>query len=274
MRSTFVACGPHRLHVLDSGESGLPVLCFHGNSSSSEAFSDLQTADAGCRLICVDLPGHGRSSRATEPRQTYTFAGFAAAIRAVIEHFAFGDYAVIGHSLGGHAAIEALPELPRPRALVLIAAPPFNRETAALTFPSDPSEGLVFRARLRSREVTRLAAAFVGPAGVSPTQRARIEERIRRTDPLVRAELGDSLRQGAHADERALLRASRVPALLVLGRADGFIDWRRCRAADFAGCRPDVAVFEDCGHSPHLEQPDRLRNLVYHFINRSRKGET
>lgn len=275
MKSGFLPYGDGRLHFLDTQGPGLPVFCFHGNSSSAEAFADLARPGSDHRLIAVDLPGHGRSSWATEPQRAYTFAGFADALRAAVDHFAFDEYAIIGHSLGGHAALEALPQLPSLRALVLVGAPPFNRRTAGSVFLPDPSGGLVFRSRLADEEIVRLAAAFVHAAPAPAAQRARIEQRIRATDPQVRAQLGSSLGNGAFGDECGLLGTSRVPALLLQGGADAFIDGRRCGApASFPGCELEVVLFEDCGHSPHIERPSRVRELAYNFINQSRKGET
>jgi pimeloyl-ACP methyl ester carboxylesterase len=70
------------------------------------------------RVIAIDLPGHG--SRAEE---TFTLAGAAAAVAAVIDEAAGGRAVVVGHSLGGYAAMELAATAPaRVRGLVIVGA--------------------------------------------------------------------------------------------------------------------------------------------------------
>ncbi|WP_394237219.1 alpha/beta fold hydrolase [Pseudomonas anguilliseptica] len=254
------------VHCFDSQGSGITVLLLHGNSSAAEAFG-AQFAALGRRhrLLALDLPGHGQSAAATP--EHYSFAGYADALVQAIEHLQLEDYLIVGHSLGGHAALEALPRLPGLRGLCLIGAPPFNSGNAGQLFCTEPTGGLVFQAELDDQQVTRLANAFVNPEHLEQRQLASLARYIRATDPQVRAALGASLSSGAFADEVALLAASGVPTLLVQGTADAFIDARACtQAAVFAPAKLSVALFDDCGHCPHLEDPARFNDLLDTFI--------
>lgn len=70
------------------------------------------------RVIVMDLPGHGL--RAAEP---FTLAGAAAVIAAVVNQAAGGRAVVVGHSLGGYAAMELAATSPaRVRGLVIVGA--------------------------------------------------------------------------------------------------------------------------------------------------------
>ncbi|MET1079296.1 MAG: alpha/beta hydrolase [Pseudomonas sp.] len=268
MKNNHLTLATGRVRYLDNQGDG-PVLLFcHGNSSAAEAFAaQFAALSERYRLIALDFPGHGGSPPAEDPQQAYSFAGFAQTLVEFVEGLGLDRYCLIGHSLGGHAALEALPRLPGLSALILVAAPPFNSASAAQTFLPDPSEGLVFQANLQLNQVNRLARAFVQAAHLPSPLLAQVEAFIHAADPQVRSQLGNSLAAGDFADECQLLRDSGVPALLLQGTADGFIDWRYCvDPGSFPGCDLEVGLFEECGHNPHVEQPTRFNDLLDHFV--------
>jgi pimeloyl-ACP methyl ester carboxylesterase len=269
MRDDFFIHEGIRLRFLDSEGSGAPVFCFHGNSSGADAFVSLFVSlGKTSRLIAVDFPGHGGSARATDPAKYYSLDGLAGIVVSAVKHFGFAKYAVIGHSLGGHAALEALPQLPALQALVLVAAPPFNQQHIGLMFAPDPSAGRVFRAQLNDIDVSALTRTFVNQQGISPARFEQAAELIRKTDPALREHIGASLGGGAFGDEAALLSKAKVPALLVLGDRDGFMQIDYCSKQDryFEGNNLQVAVMKNCGHNPHFEQPDIFASITSTFI--------
>lgn len=88
--------------------SNKPVLLFlHGNSLCAEVFvkqfNDAQLL-AKFRLIAVDLPGHGFSSHS--PTSEYSFEGYANAILQLIVSLNLANIILVGHSLGGHVAMQ------------------------------------------------------------------------------------------------------------------------------------------------------------------------
>lgn len=274
MKIDYFSHAGMRLRYLDSEGDGPPVLCFHGNSSSSNSFTDLfRTLGSRHRLIAVDFPGHGHSAHSMEPSVAYTLTGFSNAVAATVNHFGFASYSVIGHSLGGHAVLEALPRLRSLQALVLVSSPPFNCQSIGKTFLADPSEGRVFQALLSEEDIARLAKTFVNADKLSPTRFMQTAEMIRLTDPQVRKYIGKSLGQGTFGDEYQLLRDSGVPTLMVLGRTDLFINLTYCNnLANFPGSDGmRVSVFDDSGHNPHFEQPEQFAKIVGEFIKTTRR---
>lgn len=250
MKSLFIDGPAGRLHVQDTQGQGPSVLLLHGNSSAGAAFAaQCQALGQRYRLLAVDLPGHGQSAPVSP--EHYSFAGFAAVLSTLVATLQLKDYAIVGHSLGGHAALEALPQLTGLRALVLLGAPPFNAELAGRLFRPEPTGGLVFKGSLSDTERERLAVAFVAPSQRSAQRAAKLDSFIAQTDPHVRDALGKALAQGQFADEWALLQASQVPALLIQGDDDAFIDAEACSA--LAGAALQVRRVPNCGHCPHVE---------------------
>ncbi|MBH2033430.1 MAG: alpha/beta hydrolase [Pseudomonadales bacterium] len=267
MKSAFIQLAQGQLHFLDSQSDGPVIILLHGNSSAAAAFTE-QFAEFGehYRLLALDLPGHGQSSAIAAAQ--YSFAGFADTLIEFIEQLQLHDVVLVGHSLGGHAALEALPQLENVRGVVLLGAPPFNSQLAAQVFHPEPTGGLVFQADLDNQQVARLAAAFVSPSTATEHRLATLKHFIRATDPLVRSALGASLSRGDFADELALLAASGVPALLVLGEDDAFINANACAQPQVFATTPlQVALLSGCGHCPHIEAPQHCNDLINAFIS-------
>lgn len=269
MKTDFFKHQHLRLRYHDSGGSGLPLFCLHGNSSGADAFLDLfASLGQRYRLIAIDLPGHGESDRAADPEQQYTLAGFAEVLQTAVAHFGVEKYGVIGHSLGGHAALEALPQLPGIRALILVAAPPFNATHIGSMFAPDPSGGRVFQAQLDTLDQMELGCAFVNRQAMPGARFDQALNLISATDPALRSGIGASLSGGAFGDEAALLQQAAIPALLVLGELDGFMQTDFCRNPDrwFGGRNLTVEVMAGCAHNPHFEQPEAFAALAGKFL--------
>ena len=96
---------------------GPVVMLIHGLGERAATLGGFiaPLTDAGFRVVGLDLPGHGASAR----QMSNPIRG-AAAVREVADHFG-GAYALIAHSLGGHAALWAMNEGLAVRRAVLIA---------------------------------------------------------------------------------------------------------------------------------------------------------
>ncbi|MET3645412.1 alpha/beta fold hydrolase [Phyllobacterium ifriqiyense] len=100
-KQTIIETSHGRIAVNDVPGGGTPLLMVHANSGCKEMFLFQTQALAGTRrLLSVDLPGHGASSDAIDPRRTYCFGGYAEAIAEVLAKLDIERPAILGHSLG------------------------------------------------------------------------------------------------------------------------------------------------------------------------------
>lgn len=108
-----------RLHYLDWGGAGPPIVLLHGLRDQAHEWDPLAPALTPLgRVLALDQRGHGESDT---PPGGYAPDDFAADLAAFCDALALDRPVIIGHSLGGRVAYHfavAYPE--RLRALVLI----------------------------------------------------------------------------------------------------------------------------------------------------------
>ena len=127
-RSVTLRTSVGRVAGFTAGEGPL-VMLIHGWGERAAALGGFiaPLTDAGFRVVGIDLRGHGDSAgQMTNPIVSAT------AMREVADHFG-GAYALIAHSLGGHAALWAMNEGLTVQRAVLIA-PNVDMDYATNTF--------------------------------------------------------------------------------------------------------------------------------------------
>ena len=101
----------------EAGE-GEPVLLLHGWPTSSFLYRDVIAPIArGNRVLALDMPGFGASSKPVDVR--YTFDFFGEAIDGFLDALGVERFALVGHDLGGPIAVDWL--LRRPGRVTCLA---------------------------------------------------------------------------------------------------------------------------------------------------------
>ena len=77
------------------------VLALHGwiDNSASHSFTAPALAARGYYVVCVDFPGHGRSSHRSQA-DTYGAGGYALSIGDVITSLGWNRFGICAHSMG------------------------------------------------------------------------------------------------------------------------------------------------------------------------------
>ncbi|WP_426490151.1 alpha/beta fold hydrolase [Hymenobacter sp. 102] len=115
-----------QLHFREMGQ-GTPLVILHGLFGTLDNWQTLarRWADAGHRVIVVDLRNHGRSPHAPE----HTYALMAEDVHGLFDQLQLGpDTTLMGHSMGGKVAMRfALDHPERLRQLIVVdIAPRFS----------------------------------------------------------------------------------------------------------------------------------------------------
>jgi pimeloyl-ACP methyl ester carboxylesterase len=225
-RRFTVRCDGEDLAAWEWG-AGPAVVLVHGWGSRAGRFSVMGRGllAAGRRVVAYDAPAHGRSTG-----RLASLIEFARALRAVANQVG-PVHALVGHSLGGAAAVLAIRDGLAVERVVLIAAP---ADVTRFT--------TTFADHLRIPEKARLA------------MRRNLEHRLEaRWDEL-------------HIP--TIVRKFRMAALLIHDHGDPDVPYRNAEeiAAAWPGAR--VLATEGLGHRAVLRDPAVVRSAVA-FLTRT-----
>lgn len=258
---------------------GDPLVVMHGGPSA-----DLWTMGAFRRLadqVTVVLYDHRCNGRSTgPPASSMTWENLTADAEALREYLGFERWAVLGHSFGGHVALEYALRYPRRVSrLVLVdtgADSRWARENA-LRVLSERGYGpakveLVrrwFSGEFESREYLplfwRISGAYMPNHGLIGLLRELAEGGWRsrmRPDPLQFA--GRSLMPGWSVVAR--LGEIAAPTLVVAGRED-FLFPPECQRELVTGIPHAALVLVDgAGHNPQDENPAEVMAALRPFL--------
>jgi len=270
--SCFIDVDGIRVHYQEAGNRHAPALVLiHGFASSTLVWSKvfLRLAEAGYRVIALDMLGYGYSAKPKNGE--YTIAGQAKLLTRLLDALGIPRAIFIGSSYGGAVAATCALDYPdRVEKLILVGAVNNNRpcEFMLMRFFGSPVLGdivsplLIGSRRLLRRRMKRVydRHAWVMderrvdarhlPLRAARTQRAIINT-VRRWD-------AERISRDAHLITQ--------PTLLLWGENDREIplaDGERLHA-EIPGSR--FIVFLKCGHLPHEEYPEAFTNVVSDFV--------
>ncbi len=251
-----------QLHTLEHRRDAQRLLVLlHGGGANAHWWDHL--APALCerfRVVALDFRGHGDSDHpdAIEP------GAFARDLRALLEHLGADDAVLMGHSMGGHIALDHSALNSGVRALVAVeivrGAPSRSRRSMRLA--------LAARRTYRTREDALARYRFLPPAqNASEALRASIAAHSVREEP--------DGRFGFKFDPRWFtlpptqppkLSGVRCPTLIVRGAQSPLLsaEGAAAFAAEIASAR--VTVVEAAGHNLHVEQPEAFLAAVLPFL--------
>lgn len=269
--SRFIDVDGVRVHYQEAGDEHAPALVLiHGFASSTLVWSKvfLKLAEAGYRVIALDMLGYGYSAK---PRNgEYTIAGQAKLLTRLLDSLGIPRAIFVGSSYGGAVAATCALDYPdRVEKLILVGTVNNNR-------PLDFKLMRVFGSPLFGDVVSPL---LIGSRRLLRRRMKRVYDRHawvldeRRVDAR-------HLPLRAAGTQRAIIRtvrgwdAERIsrdahlitqPTLLVWGENDREIplaDGERLHH-EIPGSR--LIVFLECGHLPHEEFPEAFTNVVIGF---------
>ena len=262
----FVRLVDGDMHVVEDGMPGTPgVLLIHGSAGSTAWWDPVVPALAGaCRVIRVDLLGHGRSS---SPPGGFDIPAHARRVGAALDRLSAGRVTVIGHSMGCMVATALAEQRPdKVASLALIDMGP--------SLDAAIPDGLLVRLLL-ARFPGRLLWRLRSEATIRKALSSAFTLRVDIPGAIIEAALGmthralagtargsdDYLRQQSLPDRLATIG---VPVLVIFGAEDARYPSSSATAyREVPGAR--VELLPGVGHTPMLEDPQTTSKLLLEF---------
>jgi len=249
-----------RLHYAEQGERGGPVvLMLHGFTDSWFSYSRvLKSMDPKYHVYVLDQRGHGDSD---QPRSGYTPRELANDVLAFMNAIGINEATVVGHSMGSFVAQHiATLEPERVKRLVLIGSAPSVKNSAVLGLQRDINA-------LSDSVPEKFVRDFQVGMVVQPVPDDFINQVIaesRRLPARLWKEVIKDLLTGADAE----LTKIKSPTLIIWGDGET-VFLRKEQDALLSGIsKSELRVYEQTGHSPTWELPERFARDLQQFIDR------
>lgn len=278
MEARHVAIHGHQVGFRSIGD-GPVVLLVHGMAGSSATWKHVMPALARrFTVVAPDLLGHGASAK---PRGEYSVSAHANLLHDLLTALGYEHATLVGQSLGGGVAMQLAYQFPTCcERLVLVSSGGLGPEVSGLLRGlSMPGVEHVFPLLCSPalRDVGIRLAAWLGRIGLRPgpvveeiwRSYASLAERdARRAFFCTLRAVIDPDGQVVSATDRLYL-AAHVPTLVIWGARDSLIPMSHGSAAHAAIPGSRLEIFEEVGHFPHCEAPERFVTTLVDFVDSS-----
>lgn len=233
------------------------IIFIHGNSSSRRIFDPIINIWRNpSQISCLELPGHGEAERLAD----YSWQNIRKHILDEINNIE-GEKLLIGHSLGGHYAIEIAPQLDSLKGLVVMGTPPIklplNLDEA---FAPNPDFPTYFKEMPDAQELEKALNGVV----YNKTAYSIIEDDFLKTDPKFRSYLGNSiLNANGQLDEAELFSLLKCPKYIINGKQDATVNFEYLKQLQSEAEYPfELIQIDQCGHYATIEKPWKFAEIL------------
>lgn len=265
--SRFIDAAGLRWHVQSMGQ-GPTCLLVHGTGAATHSFRDLMPLLARrCHVVAIDLPGHGFTSRPTDP-EGLSLPGMARALAVLLDDLGLRPDLAVGHSAGAAILCRlALDGAIQPRDIISLNGallPLSGFKHPAVT----PFVRTIFSSQWVSRFFARRFESLSQVERMLAATGSQLEERgIELYARLSRcpSHAGAALAMMAVWDVRPIERSLAqlpVPLTLVVGARDKMILPGESARVQRLLPQAEVVQFADLGHLAHEERPESIAALI------------
>ena len=264
------------MYVEDVGDGPETVVLLHGFSDNANTWRRVIPALAArARVIAIDLPGHGRSTR---PWSRPLVAGYADLVREILDDREIATASVVGNSMGACVATVFADDYPtRTERIALIGMPGVDGVPLTWRLAATRPSVAAMRISLRPVPVRVLQRSFgwiyahaatPRPGALDPHVLHEYFDVYADRDRLFGlGEIARTLLRELHTLQLdRMLDRSSVPRLQVWGRHDRLVPRWHARS------QPGAVVLPGCGHCPQLDAPDELLEVLLPFLQLDEVG--
>lgn len=270
-----------RLHYLEGGQAGPPVVLLHATSFCAHLWLPLSNAlGQHYRIVAMDMPGHGDS----EPAPSYIRETIAAYFTEFVSALALEQPIGIGHSAGAFVLATAAAQRSKNFGPLILIEPTFAFPTLPPLPPAAPRPAFNPRDAVRrrrsiwsSREEMLAAYRHRFPFAHWREEMLRLYvQHGTRLQPDGSVELKCSpetehrMYQGSGPQEaQPILRALPQPVLILWGQRSHLFSQAHAERIVASLPRGHQVGFAEAGHYLPMEQPEATEAVVRGFLAES-----
>lgn len=261
---------------IDEGSGKETIILVHGLASNAGFWRYvIPELSKHYRVIAVDLPGYGKSSK--EP-YSFTLSFYAEQIKRLADHLGVKKFVYAGHSMGGQIGLIFALKYPQMLDKLVLAAPAGVEEF-------ERGEGDWLRSVITIKSVKSTTEEGIRRNLTNNFYNWKekwewmVEERVRMAKASDFEDFCYTVTRCVNAmlDEPTFnkLNKIKVPTMIVYGKYDGLIpnpylnpgftaDVFKWGASQIPDCR--LVEIDECGHMLQIEKPDEFINAVKDFV--------
>ena len=241
--------------------SGPAILILHGWGGSSDSWMQVQEilAKEGYLVIVPDFPGFGKSKTPPISWGIKDYTDFVSEfIKKTCNEFA-EPFFLLGHSFGGRVAVKFATLHPEKiKGLILC-------DSAGIKQKWGPKEKIIFR------------ISKIGNAIFTPKILERFKDHARnlfyiflRRKDYVKAKgiMKETVKKVIDEDLLPKLCQVKTKTLIIWGEIDKLVPLKYASLFKEKIIDSELIILPKIGHSPHLEVPERLAEIIFNFIKR------
>jgi len=257
------------MRYVDMG-TGDPLVLVHGVGGAWQTWLlNLQGLAARHRVIAIDVPGFGQSDPLPAAPD---MSAYVASIAGLLDQLGLHRVTILGHSLGGVAAMRFALEHPeRTASLVLVDGGGIKMAAARLrmvvgsliVIHAVMSREAVVRALVRRPRLRRAAMSGMVPDPAIATA-ALTHELV---SIFASTGLVNALKSGSRDDIGDYAERITTPTLLIWGDRDQVVPLAVAQRLAARLPQARLVTFAGVGHCPMLEQADRFNDLVADWVD-------
>jgi len=235
---------------------GPAILILHGWGGSSDSWIQVQEilAREGFKIIVPDFPGFGKSKTPFEPWGVKEYGNFVLNLTKILE---LQNFFLLGHSFGGRVAIKFSILYPEKiKSLILC-------DSAGIKQKWGIGEKLIFQ------------ISKIGNAIFTPTPLRRFKDKAKnlfyiflRHRDYARADgtMRETIKKVLTEDLLKDLPQIKIRTLIIWGESDKLVPVKYAHIFKEKIENSELKILPKIGHSPHLEVPEKLTEIIINFL--------
>lgn len=264
-----------KVRCVDTGGPGPAVLLTHGIGESLEFWHpQIDALGKSMRLVAWDMPGHGESDI---PAATLDLQAVARSAWLLLDRLGIDAAHLVGNSLGAAVSLRMADQnAARAQSLLLANSATLGPDVfGAFKVMTLPLLGELMNKPSAKGVEMQIKAIVHRAHAITPRVRSAIERNIHRPGGAAYFLSTLRLMTGLRGQREEVWQAShqmlsrlKTPTMVLHGRQDAVLPVKHSERAHALVTGSKLEIWDDCGHTPQLEQPLLFNRLLEGMVSR------